>query len=89
MTKDTFPEEGAEKRIISFDEDGNAKYFSGDGGQLLVDQKYTLGTLGSQSTVRIGTLQPAIFLVNENELSLSWGYMDLQIEYYRRVKLEE
>lgn len=86
LTSDTFPEEGAAPRIISFDKEGMAEYYSGDKGQKLMRQPYTIGELGTQTTVKIGDLQPAIIMVHEQELSLSWGYIDLQIEYYQRVK---
>ncbi|MCP4121123.1 MAG: hypothetical protein GY751_05170 [Bacteroidetes bacterium] len=84
-SRDIFPEEGSEKRIITFMEDGKVLYFTRGEGNKLEEHPFVIGKLGTQATVKIGELQPALFYVNENELSLSWGYMDLQIEYYQRV----
>jgi len=86
MTRDIFPEEGAEKKIISFSKDGMSEYYIGDNGTKLTEQGFSIGKMGTQSTVRIGELQPALFYVKDDELSLSWGYIDLQIEYYKRIK---
>ena len=87
-SQDIFPKEGEADKIISFDADGKAVYFTGDREKSMAGQAYSIGALGEQATVRIGEHPPAIFWVSDdgNELSLSWGYMDLQIEYYHRVK---
>ena len=86
MTSDTYPNEEDDPKLISFDMEGNAKYFGGDEGNILMDFKYTIGSLGDQVTIRIGERQPAIFYVKDDQLTLSWGYMDLQIEYYEKVE---
>lgn len=84
--RDIFPEPGEDKKVIAFSADGRARYFSGDEAKTLVDLPFSIGELGTQTTVRIGELQPALFWVEGDDLSLSWGYMDLQTEFYRRVK---
>lgn len=86
MNKTTYAQPGDPQRIISFDEKGNAMYFSGETREKTTAQSYTLGTLGDQPTITIGELTPALFVVQNDTLVISWGYIDLQTEYYERVK---
>lgn len=36
--------------------------------------------------IQIGKLNPAMFIVENDTLTLSWEYMDLERKYYKRVK---
>ncbi len=85
-SKTTYADPKNEKRVISFKSDGTAMYYTNDPEGKIAQQKYSLSTMGTQATIQIGDLRPAIFYVNEDMLTLSWGYMDLQIEYYKRVE---
>jgi hypothetical protein len=85
MMGETFPAEGEPDRVISFDQEGNARYFTDETREKVSTVPYKVGSLGpNQPTVRIGELQPAIFEIENDTLILSWGYMDLQVEYYKR-----
>ena len=87
MMGETIPGEEEVARIISFDGKGTASYFTDNSKEKVYDMPYKVGILGPlQPTVRIGELQPAIFVVKDDTLVLSWGYMDLHIEYYERIK---
>lgn len=82
--QETYPEAG-EARTIAFYEDGKARFFTDGTKEKTSTVPYSLSKLGpKQPTVRIGELQPAIFAVSNDTLVLSWGYMDLQTEYYTR-----
>lgn len=89
MMSEIFPKEDEDARIISFDLKGNARYFTDETKEKVSEVPYELDKLGpTQPTIRMGELQPAIFTVKNDTLILSWGYMDLQIEYYVRPKGE-
>ena len=82
----TFAKEEEPKRIIEFKKSGIARYFERGEMNKMAEQKFTFGTLGTQTTIKIGEYQPAIYTIKDDELVISWGYMDLQTEYYKRVK---
>ena len=87
MTKDTSPSEEDPQKIISFDEKGAASYYSKGSVEKMDNFTYSTGMMGTQTTVKIGDLQPAIYSITyDDKLVLNWGYMDLQIEYYERVE---
>jgi hypothetical protein len=84
-TKTTYASPEAEKRVITFYEDGTVLFYSVDPEGKMEKQKYTKGMMGEQETIKIGTLQPAIMEIENDTLVLNWGYFDLQIEYYKRL----
>lgn len=84
-SKTTLADPNDEKRVISFDKDGTAMFYTSDPEGRMAKQKFTLGTMGTQPTIKIGELRPAIFTIKDDMLVLNWGYMDLQIEYYKKV----
>lgn len=87
MTGEILPKEDEPKRIISFSNDGKANYFINDTKDATNEYTFKIGSLGpKQPTVKIGEHQPAMFMVEDETLILSWGYMDLQVEYYKRIK---
>ena len=82
----TYAKENEPKRIIEFSKSGVARYFERGEMDKMSQQKFSFGTLGTQTTIKIGEYQPAIYTISENELVISWGYMDLQTEHYKRVQ---
>ncbi len=86
INKTTFAKEDKPKRIIAFKKSGIARYYVQGIEGKMDEQKFTIGKLGTQSTISIGEHTPAIFTVSEDMLVLSWGYMDLQTETYKRIE---
>lgn len=85
-TKTKVMGENDPKRIIQFNKDGTVRYMKRGDQAKMENYKAVFGKLGSQSTLTIGEYHPAIIAVNGDEMTLSWGYMDLQIETYKRLK---
>lgn len=84
-SKTTYASPDAEKRIITFYEDGTALFYAADPEGKMEQQKYSKGMMGEQETIKIGNLQPAIMGIENDTLVLNWGYFDLQIEYYKKL----
>ncbi len=84
-SRTTYPSPEANKRIITFYEDGTVLFYTIDPDGDMIKQKFTEGMMGNQTTVKIGPLQPAITEITDDTLMLNWGYFDLQIEYYKKV----
>lgn len=87
VQQDSYPAASDPPRIISFFEEGSARYFSGREKTSTSLLPFRVGSLGPiQPTITIGEMRPAIFRVHNDTLTLDWGYIDLHTEYYTRVR---
>lgn len=75
-------------KILKFQPGGMLQYFSGD--SKISDQTYKivyeLLKDDGRPTITIGARQPALLFIEGDTLLIDYGYIDLQQEYYIRVK---
>lgn len=90
MRGETYPKQGKPVKTISFTAEGRAVYYTSGEKDEVSEVPYTFGSLGEQVTIKIGELTPALIVIADvkgvETLVLDWGYIDLQTEYYKRVK---
>ena len=75
-------------KILKFQPGGIMQYFSGD--SKTSDQTYKIAYEllkdDGRQTITIGARQPALLYISGDTLLIDYGYIDLQSEYYVRVK---
>lgn len=75
-------------KILKFQAGGMLEYFSGD--SKISDQTYKIAYEllkdDGRPTITIGARQPALLFIEGDTMLIDYGYIDLQQEFYVRVK---
>lgn len=75
-------------KILKFQTTGTLQYFSGD--SKISDQTYKIAYEllkgDGRPTITIGARQPALLFIEGDNMTIDYGYIDLQQEFYTRVK---
>jgi len=75
-------------KILKFQPGGALQYFSGE--NKTSDQTYKIAYEllkdDGRTTITIGARQPALLHIEGDNMIIDYGYIDLQVEYYQRIK---
>lgn len=85
--KTVTPDSLGYKKVLKFREDQTVDYFQ-DGKQTRTDSfKVSYGLMDDDRPVlKIGNGKTALLYIRNDTMIVDYGYMDLQTEYYKRVK---